>query len=165
MALDATVGGASSNSFVTVAAADTYMDTRMYNTDWTGATTATKESALVTATTLLNELIWRGTKASTAQYLEFPRNALVDQNGFSIENDVIPEQVKKATYELALDLVKADRVKETGTEGFKSIKVGPLTLDIDEHRTKPVIADHVIAFVRTLMEGSMRTGAVPVLRT
>ena len=46
MALDATIGGTSSDSYITVADADTYHGNNLNVTDWTGASTADKEKAL-----------------------------------------------------------------------------------------------------------------------
>ena len=70
MALVATVNGATSNSFITVAEADTYWATNLYATNWDGATTANKEKALKMATRILDEKVaWVGTRATSTQAL------------------------------------------------------------------------------------------------
>ena len=77
MAFDATVGGASSNSYISVDDADTYFDMRLYSAEWGNADTATKQAALVTGTTQLNSYMrWYGTKAEDTQALHFPADGV-----------------------------------------------------------------------------------------
>ena len=73
MALNATVGSASADSFVSVSDADAYIDTRLNVTAWTGASTPDKERALKSATRELNLLAYLGTRVDTTQALAWPR--------------------------------------------------------------------------------------------
>ena len=165
MALDATVGGTSSDSYVTVAFADTYFGKRLYVTDWTAATNDDKEKALQLATVTMENQRWKGTKATTTQALEWPRNGTYDQNGYSYENDEIPTPIANGVCELALSLLGSDRTADTGTEGFKSMKVGPLMLTIDPKTQAPVIPDFAYEFIRYLLEVDLKSNMVPVLRS
>ena len=164
MAIDSTIGGASSNSFISVADADTYMTSRIYQTDWDSATNDTKERALVTATSHINNLPWLGTKKTQTQSLEFPRSSMYDRNGYFVTSTAIPGFVENATCELAFSLVKSDRISDTGTEGFSSMKVGPLQLSSNPKDRKEVIPEYVIDMVRYYLSG-YGTGMVNVKRS
>jgi hypothetical protein len=75
MSLDTTVGGGSSDSYVTVAELDTYLESVYGDTASTflDKEEAAKEHRLRLAALLLNTFPFRGVKASRDQRLEFPR--------------------------------------------------------------------------------------------
>lgn len=112
VAIDATVGGASSNSFVTLAEAATYMEGRLNASAWeTDATTDSKNRALVEATRELNVLVYEGFRATSTQALAWPRYGAVDPDQFGAghlyESTEIPQRIKDAECELALEFIKA----------------------------------------------------------
>jgi len=78
MALDTTVGGSTSDSYVTVAEFDTYL-VSVYGEENTNVSTfvdreeVAKEMRLKLAALIMNGFPWRGAKASRDQRLEFPR--------------------------------------------------------------------------------------------
>ena len=78
MALDTTVGGNTSDSYVTVTEFDAYL-TAVYGEDNTNVSTfldqeeAAKETRLKLAALVMNNFPYRGAKASRDQRLEFPR--------------------------------------------------------------------------------------------
>lgn len=100
MALNATIGGSTSNSYVTEAEASNYFADSLQGDSWTGLTA--KEAALVSSTRYLDMLDWEGQKTDESQSLELPREYMYDINSELVGNDVIPEKVKQAVYELAL---------------------------------------------------------------
>lgn len=76
------------NSFVTVEEAEAYFDDRLDAAAWNDATEANKPKALITATgMLLDELNWDPCE------------------GIAVDMAVVPDQVIKATYELALHIL------------------------------------------------------------
>src|ERR1043166_138769 len=100
MSLVATVGGSTSNSYVTLAEAETYFGDRInssVNGNWTNTsagvarTDAEKSAALVTATRRIDEEQFRGHKASSSQALKWPRYDVYDEDGIAFVSDVIPE--------------------------------------------------------------------------
>lgn len=107
--VDATVGGASSNSFVTVAEADAYLEARLNSAAWTGDTA--KKQAVIEATRELNRLDWAGQRVDTTQALSWPRDEVEDPDsptlGEYVDNTIVPLRVKEATYELALEFLRA----------------------------------------------------------
>ena len=102
--LDATVGGADSNSYVTLAEADAYFDAGTNNQKWNHHSDAFKEAALIQATQWLDPLAWSGKCCSSTQRLNWPRK---DVTCFCREAvcTEIPLQVKQATFELAFKFV------------------------------------------------------------
>lgn len=119
--IDATVGGASANSFVTEVEQIAYMATRLNASTWTtvsGSTcTDTEKQAMVEATRELSAMNWRGTRAETTQLLSWPRWDVPDPDspsGFLYSSTVIPQRIKDATCELAFQFLKS------GTEDLAS---------------------------------------------
>lgn len=108
--IDATVGGASANSFVTLATWTTYMQSRLNASAFDDATTDDQNRALCEATRELSVMGWQGYRTDDTQALAWPREWVPnpdDPNGDYFDNDVIPDRIKRATYELALAFLKA----------------------------------------------------------
>lgn len=130
---DATVGGASSNSFCTVDQADDYFGGRLNADSWEDLSTSEKEKALVTATTRLNAERFSGRAASQSQSLQFPRDVIYDKDGISIASDVIPQGLVNATCELALFYLDRDEgylseAELHDAQYLERYKVGPLDM-------------------------------------
>ena len=110
LTIDATVGGASSNSFITLAEAETYMEGRGNKSTWTDASADEKNIALVEATRDISLMCFIGVRASDTQALSWPRDWAInpdDPNNAYYENTVIPQRVKDATAEYAFQYIKA----------------------------------------------------------
>ena len=73
MAIDTTPGGASSNSYATVAEADSYFSTTFFNATWSAFDTTTKENWLVNAARTIDRYSFRGGRWKNDQALAFPR--------------------------------------------------------------------------------------------
>lgn len=132
--LDATVGGATANTFVTAAEMTTYLEGRLNASVWTAA--AAQLPALVEATRELAMLDWIGTTVTSQQALPWPRqyaaNPDAPAGGSQIEyaTTVIPTRVKDATCELALQFLKAgttDIAALSATDGIVEKTVDVLT--------------------------------------
>jgi hypothetical protein len=106
-----TVGGASSNSYVTQAEATTYHEGRLNATAWSGATSDSMNRALVEAARELDVLSWVGTPADDTQVMRWPRQWAEDPDsptlGLYYDSTEIPQRVKDAQCELALEFLKA----------------------------------------------------------
>lgn len=123
--LVATVGGSTSNSYITQADAQTYLDGRLDVAEWTSAATADKDRALIMATYRLEQEEFPGTKVSTAQALKWPRYGTYDDDGDGYDNDEIPTPIEHACCELAVALLKKpDLLADSGLEPFKQVGVG-----------------------------------------
>ncbi len=115
--------------YVTVTEADTYWFDRS-NAIWDAATPSTKEAALRQATAFLDtNYEWQGVRTSSVQALAWPRVLpdAVDTDGRYVASDTIPDAVKDACCELALESLSAplaashDRLTKTETIGPMSI--------------------------------------------
>ncbi len=103
--LVATLAGASSNSYITVADATTYFDNRLDASDWTAATADNKAAALITATSWLDTVEFYGDRSATTQALKWPRTD-VTCDGVEATASFIPREIKDATCEAALALLR-----------------------------------------------------------
>ncbi len=117
------------DSFLSVGDADSYMAARLYSTTWSGATTADKEKALKMATAFLNRERWQGTITSTSQLLAWPRQGAVDAEGRAIASTIIPQPVRDATAELALNLLTEDRTADDGNRGVRAVTAGSVKVE------------------------------------
>lgn len=123
MTLDATVGGSSSDSYITVADADTYAAARLdgrFTGPWTALTggggTTTKEKALKQATVDIDAFVQHAPPWSTSQALLFPRGVAgflggpgSSAGGGDVDpvtgDPFIPKEVRRACFEQATFLV------------------------------------------------------------
>lgn len=105
MPLDATVGGASANSYLTVAAADSLAasDIGANAQEWAAAPTDEKEAALIRASDEIDSHVGRVVSPfSATQALLFPRVEDVDAVGVAF----LPARLRKAVYLQAAYLLK-----------------------------------------------------------
>jgi hypothetical protein len=118
-AIDATLGGTSANSYVTLAAANTYFETVPDSSTWTNKTDDQKNRSLISATRWIDALSFYGDRCTETQALKWPRdNYKVD--GIELACTLIPDGIKVATYELARAFAN-DTEAITGTSGTSGI--------------------------------------------
>jgi len=139
--LDATVGGATSNSYATEAEASAYFDNMLYADAWDCGGATTHEKALVQATSILERLNYSGSKTDTIQVLQWPRSDTFDYDAVLISSTTIPENLKKATYEIAYEILNTktrdltnneDDITEYSIDGMKvKVKNGKKSWDMN----------------------------------
>src|ERR1051326_898416 len=131
--LDTTVGGASANSYCSLAEANTYHAAHPYSAVWDAATDDQKNRAPVPATRLIDEQVeWDGVVTNgSVQALLWPRAGMYYQNEWYIPVDVIPQKLKDAVAEFARQRLAEDRTADTAIDrlGIKRIRVGPVDVD------------------------------------
>lgn len=131
--IDATPKSPTANSYATLIQANTYHTDRLNNKEWTDADDATKETALIMATRLINALSFKGSPTTTTQKLKWPRTGIYTDDGVAIDSDTIPQFLVDATAEYAWLLLITDSTRESDTKGFKKLKVGPIELEVDKY--------------------------------
>lgn len=152
-AIDATAGGASANSYATLAEADTFHSMRLHADAWTDADDSEQTVALQMATRLLDQWFeWTGFTSTNTQALLWPRSGVVGVNGYLEDNTAIPDRVRDATAELAMHLLldpDTDRTLESDaeTQGLQSITAGPVSLVFKNALSLKVIPQAVAAFL------------------
>lgn len=151
MALDATSGGSSANSYATNAEADAYFADRLHASAWTGASEADQDAALIMATRAVDSLCFKGTAAAATQALQFPRTGLKLPTGYGTSSTVIPQLIKDAVFEYALILLNAAAditpEKTQFEEGLKELKAGPVTLKFRDDFDYKVVPESVKALI------------------
>lgn len=142
MALDATVGGASANSYGTVAEADAYFADRLFTSGWDALSAGDKAALLIWATRIISAritadwtqvslpsdatkrvltdiksdakcyVVWTGAPSDSVQALAWPRTGMLGPNGFAVPDDEVPAELKAFQFEVALKLAAGDRTEE-----------------------------------------------------
>lgn len=129
--LIATLGGSTSNSYITVATATTYFGDRLGNASWTAASADDKAAALITATSWLESLEYYGNRASTSQALKWPRTD-VSCDGVEADETYIPADIQAATAETAQALITTPTLMRGSTTGpgvYDKVELGDLKVE------------------------------------
>lgn len=126
-----------SNSYVDLDFADNYFSARG-KTEWSALTEEQKEFALVNATDYIDSAFdWNGRKAKYEQALRFPREKLVDVDGYEVVG--IPANLKEAVTECALKISQQVEMFQTveSNGAVTSEKIGDLSFSYDvSHKEK-----------------------------
>ena len=169
MALDATLGGASANSYVTVAEADAYFATSFGRTAWGGASAANKEIVLIESTRLLDLLVsWKGYVKSDTQALRWPRTYVPNIDGRYISDSIVPKDVKNAVFELAYSLLSNGGFQASENE-LSKVKVGPVSIDFSDtvksNGLPKMVRDMIARWGEYIVTSSNSVHTVGLLRT
>lgn len=138
--IDATVGGASANSFVLLTEMTTYMEGRLNSSSFDDASTDNQNRALVEATRWLSALSWRGDRVTDTQALAWPRQWAYDPDNPAqtyYDTDEVPQRVKDATMELAFQFLKAGTTDIAGLDaqaGIRRKKIDVIETEYDTVR-------------------------------
>lgn len=158
MALDATISGASANSYVLRVDAQTYFDDRLDVAEWTDASNANKDSSLVMASLRLDQEEYDGSRADADQALKWPRYGIYVDDIYQ-DIDAIPKPIMEATYELALALLKDNTLlSDSGLEGFENVSLSGLdvTPRFKEAGTLPANVLRLVKDFKITIGNSMR---------
>ena len=175
VSIDATAGGASANSYLTLSDAQAIVDGMVEDADvtaWASATDDQKNRALYTATQRLDRERFLGAKATDTQALQWPRtgvrkpdtyvNTYASGFPFRISEDYftdteIPDQVKRAQVVLAVYLNNnKDGIGLSGLEDYKNVQIGGLNVTPD--KTGAVGADRVPPLLERYLTGLRISG-------
>jgi len=166
-----TVGGASSNSFVLLSEWSTYMEGRLNSTKFDDATTDSKNRALAEATRYLSALAWKGYRVTATQALSWPRQWAHDPDSPTqdyYDTDVVPVRVDRATFELALEFLRAgtsDVASLPGDQLIKRERIDVIETEYMDSHARPKGLQRYPAVMREigqLLAGSSLT--TPVVR-
>lgn len=134
MAIDTTVGGASANSWASVAEFKVYRAVRMpQNAVVLAAVDAIIEAALIAACREINaDFAWTGQAVDSVQALTWPRQGMLTRNGYVIPTTVNPQELKDAQCELAYQMMIAGADLITDSQaallGIASVKAGSVAV-------------------------------------
>lgn len=120
------------NTYVTLAEANTYFADKLHTAEWDSAFGATMEKALKEACRRMNRLVFKGQKLSETQLLAFPRIMpqfnRIGVIGFTTDSGV-PEAVRAAQCEEALALLRFGNSARARAQeqNVVSVKFGDVT--------------------------------------
>jgi hypothetical protein len=125
---DSTIGSTTSNSYLSVSAAEDYFSGKFGSDEWLDFSEPDKQKLLVTSTRLLDTNVYSGKKTSSSQSLEWPRSGIYNRDGIVYASNSLPAQLLAATCELAFWLwTEEDRfLSDDQMLQVDSYKVGPL---------------------------------------
>jgi len=163
LTLNATAGSSAGNSYCTLASASDFLQRNIHTTAaWSSLSTTNAETCLIWATSLLDkQMDWNGTKATDAQALRWPREAVSDSDGYAVDEDSVPKFLVEATAEYAKWLSVKDRTVEDPTRGFSRLEAGGLAAYINAKDRVDVIPNTVFEMISAF--GNRGTATVRVL--
>lgn len=98
------------DTYGTVAEADAYFNLRAFGSKWVGSI-ADKEKALRTGAVHLDRMFrWRGIVTDDNQAMKWPRANVVDDEYRTVPSATVPQAIKNAQFELALQWLIADQL-------------------------------------------------------
>lgn len=169
--LVADVGSATANSYLTLAEAEAYHETRLRVNSWDSA--ESQEALLIQATRVMEAMFspgkktlirpdppaapyfltrptWTGTVASSTQRLLWPRIGMYSRTGVAIPSNVIPQELKDAVAELAIQLSSSDRLldNDVAVQGISSVRAGSVSVSFKNNiEIAKVIPEIVASFL------------------
>src|SRR3954452_11044747 len=131
-------GVPNANSYAQVADGDDYFDGHVYPAPWSTSAADLKAEALIMATRLIDaEFQFNGWRANEGQGLQWPRvrcpdpdrapfafSALLFRTNNFLPSNVVPRAVVNATFEMARELMIADRTAAPAGEGIQTATTG-----------------------------------------
>lgn len=159
MALDATIGGANADSYGTLAEADAYFAARETG-NWDGSD-SNKEMALRKATDWLDLVYvgkWKGVKATSTQARAWPRYSVIDADGYSIDSETIPRNLKYAQFEAAKLIAGGTEMQTTINRAVKSEEIGEISVEYMDGATLTAMYPQVTNWLNDLVIGGSSQG-------
>lgn len=151
--LTATVGSEDANSFVTLDEAHAYFDAQPDSERWWRlAGSLEQQRALIEAAAEFNRKKWRGLRVDEIQALAWPRRYVPVPDGFGyFAVDEIPQQIKDAQCERALDFLENGIAGSEGGDGVTSFTGSGIALQygspgssITQSRTEKLLAPFLL---------------------
>lgn len=152
-----TVGGASANSYASIAQATAYNAAHIHGASWAAAVELDQCKALQTATRTLDAMMdWYGEVVSDTQALLWPRYHAYGGNGLTVPSTIYPPELVNATAELARLLLASDLSADlpADAQGVSAMTVGPLSFTFREGAQAQQLPSIVYFMIQHL--GSLR---------
>lgn len=171
-----------SNSYVSLAQANTYFDTHPQSAGWTGlASDDLRNRYLVTAARVLDSCFdFNGYKVNQSQAMQWPRQGAEDRNsgnsgqrvsGSQIQDgyfpaDEVPQGVKDAQCEMARFLIAGNRMDDAPGTGIREFELtGSIRVAFEKGQLQNIVPDFVVNMLRNFGSFmSSRSGSVKLSR-
>lgn len=150
------------NSYIVVADATTYFESRLYADDWMSAVDATLEKALLMARRLVDQQDFIGFRTSGDQLLAWPRTGIDN-----VDSATVPQAVIDAQCELALAFLRDDLTLNDSSRGVRRLReqVGPLVTETEYDGRAPsrLLPDVVAALLRPYFAAAENSSSVAMV--
>jgi len=159
MALNATLGAIDANSYVTLAEAEIYFTDRMHASAWGALTDEIKSSLLISGSQMLDWYVkWKGDKTTTTQSMQWPRADVICPSGVEIDDNVLPPEVRTATYEQAFANIADDRTIDDPLAGIGELRAGSLKIKSGPEKPNQTNAKPIPAHVYSILSDLHTSG-------
>ena len=149
------------NSYISAADADTYFGERLYADDWTSASDAVREKALIMARRVIDQQQFTGERTGADQFA-WPRLGIT-----SVDGSTVPQDVVDAQCELALAFIRNDLTLNDENRGVRSSRqqVGPIVTETvyDGRAPARALPDVVAAMLRPYLAAASSTTSVAMV--
>lgn len=173
--LDATVGGANANTYLTLIDADALVDAMISSSDvkkWQTGADDSRNRALAAATQRLDREQFLGARSTNQQALQWPRIGVKRPDtyrktyitgfpyrigeDFFLETEV-PEEIKRAQIELAVYLHNnPEGISLSGLEDYKDVSIGSISVTPNNYGATG--ADRIPPMVQLYLTGLRISG-------
>lgn len=149
----ATPGGVDSNSYGSLAEADTYLEAHFEAEAWSALDDERKKAALVASTRYLENFRYGGQKATGSQALGWPRIGVSDYDGYTITG--VPAKLKGAQFEIAIwELTEDDRLAGGfELDNLDSVEIGPIKYTVGERANS--LPSHISDMLKSIGPGAV----------
>lgn len=160
-------GLTTANSYVTRAEASEILEANILAfPTWSALSGDAQDATLIYATRYLDARArWEGVKTFSASALRWPRTGVVDRDGETVADNVVPFQVKQATAELARFLAVTDLANFRGQDGLKQITADVVTLIFNEDYRLPKMPSEIQFLIQGLGSVAGNRGFGRIVRT
>lgn len=157
-------GKTNADSYISLADANTYDAAYVVDSNWATATDGNKEIALRKGTQYLDaryQGAWRGQRSNETQALAWPRTGVIDDDGFGLDADEMPVNLKRAAVEAAFRSLAEELLPnpdEGGDIKKEKTRVGPIIDEIEYVGSKDPVKDYpkVMDLIKGLIYGGDR---------
>jgi len=135
---DGTLTYSTANTYATLDYVTTYC-ANLGLSEWADAATDDlREQAILRAMAYIESKNYKGVKAEADDPLKWPREGVYDEDGYAIENDAIPDNLKRALARAAYEEVKeAGALQPSLEKGVKREKVDVIETEYFQSATAP----------------------------
>ena len=147
--VDATVGGADSNSYITVEEADQYFGNAFGKSAWGSASGDDKARLVITSSRYLDQYLdWYGEKSNPEQAMDWPRSGVYSGSSI-VDSSTIPNRVRYAACELAYHLLQNGDLS-FGNQTIDSVKLGSMNVAFSAGGTDPGLPANIESLLQSL---------------
>lgn len=115
-------GVSGANTYASLATVDSYCSDRAYEA-WTGNDDI-KNASILRGMAYVESFFYKGKKVASDQALKWPRSGMTDEDGYTVDEDAIPLNLKYAVSEAAFrEIQNPGTLQADLTSGIKKEKI------------------------------------------